>query len=151
MTGRVRLALVALAVVIAVVAFLIAKPDSSKHNPSAATSGRAAQAVRTTKTPGTTKTAGTTRTTAAPIPHIVVREGKPVGGVRTITAKEGERVRFQVTSDVAEEVHVHGYDLHKDVAAGGTVSFDFPASISGLFVIELEARSEQIASLKVEP
>ena len=61
------------------------------------------------------------------------------------------RVRFRVTSDIAEEVHVHGYDLHKDVAAGGTVTFNFPASISGVFVIELEARSEQIASLKVEP
>jgi hypothetical protein len=148
MTGRARLALLALAVVVAVVAFLIAKPGSGKHNAGGATPGQTTGAAQPT---GTTKTARATQTTAPAVSHIVVRGGKPVGGVRTITVKEGERIRFQVTSDIAEEVHVHGYDLHKDLAAGGTVSFDFPASISGVFVIELEARSEQIASLKVEP
>jgi len=144
-TERARLALVGLAVAIAVAAFLIAKPGSGKHNPGGATSGHVTQAAGTTKTPGTTRSA------VPPIPHILVRGGKPVGGTRTLTVKEGERVRFEVTSDVADEVHVHGYDLHKDVAAGATVGFDFPPSISGVFVIELEARSEQIASLKVEP
>jgi hypothetical protein len=29
------------------------------------------------------------------------------------------------------------------------VSFDFPAKIDGIFVIELESRGEQIASLQV--
>ena len=56
-----------------------------------------------------------------------------------------------MTSDVADEIHVHGYDLHKDVTKGGTVSFDFPAKMDGGFVVELESRSEQIASLKVLP
>ncbi|MFN8162742.1 MAG: hypothetical protein U0R26_02725 [Solirubrobacterales bacterium] len=39
-------------------------------------------------------------------------------------------------SDVSDEVHVHGYDLMKDVKAGGTVEFDFPASIEGVFEAE---------------
>ena len=122
MRGRARLLLVGLAVVVAVAAFLIAKPGSSGHNAGGGSPGQAA------------KTTVTTQRTAPAIPHLVVREGKPVGGVRTITVKEGERVRFQVTSDIAEEVHVHGYDLHKDVAAGGTVIFNFPASISGVIL-----------------
>jgi plastocyanin len=83
--------------------------------------------------------------------HIVVRDGKPVGGVQKIKVKKGDPVRFTVTSDVADEIHVHGYDFHKDVKKGGSVSFDFPAKIDGVFVIELESRSEQIASLEVEP
>ena len=88
----------------------------------------------------------------APPPTIVVnKSGQPVGGIKELDYNQGDQVSFRVRSGVADEVHVHGYDLHKDVAAGGTVSFDFPASISGAFVIELEARSEQIASLKVEP
>jgi len=145
MTGRARLALVGLAVVVAVAALLIAKPgSSSKH------AGRAGQAGGQTTGPAG-QTTGAATITSVVISHIVVRDGKPVGGVRTITVKEGQEVRFQVTSDIAEEVHVHGYDLHKDVAAGGAVSFAFRASISGVFVIELEARGEQIASLKVEP
>ena len=83
--------------------------------------------------------------------HIVVKGGKPVGGVKDITVNKGDPVRFSVTSDVADEIHVHGYDFHKDVEKGGTVSFAFPAKIDGEFVIELESRAEQIADLKVEP
>ena len=151
MTGRARLVLVGLAVAVAVVAFVIAKPGSSKHHAGGATPGQAAKTTGAAQRTGAAKTAVTTQTTVAALEHIVVRQGKPVGGVRKISVKGGERVRLQVTSDAAEEVHVHGYDLHKDVAAGGSVSFDFRASISGVFVIELEARGEQIASLKVEP
>ena len=39
----------------------------------------------------------------------------------------------------------------KDVAAGGSVSFDFPADIEGIFEAELEGREEQIAELRVNP
>jgi len=121
MTQRSRLGLIALVVVVAVVGFVIANSGGS----------------------GTTKTTG-------PV-HIRVVGGKPAGGIQDIVVKKGHPVRFSVTSDVADEIHVHGYDLHKNVAKGGTVSFNFPAKIDGDFVIELESRSEQIASLKVEP
>ena len=56
-----------------------------------------------------------------------MKGGKPVGGVEKITVKKGDRLRFTVTSDVADEIHVHGYDFKKEVPAGGTVRFDFPA------------------------
>ncbi len=46
---------------------------------------------------------------------------------RSLTYNKGEQVRFKVDSDVSDEVHVHGYDIMKDVKAGGSVSFDFPA------------------------
>ena len=82
---------------------------------------------------------------------IVVKGGKPVGGVKDIEVNKGDRVRFTVQSDVADEIHVHGYDFMKDVEAGGRISFDFPANIDGSFVIELEGRKEQIADLKVNP
>jgi hypothetical protein len=131
------MAVLAALVAIAVVAFLVAKPggSSKKSNPQASTPS--------------TPTATTPR--AAAIPTIVVRNAKPVGGVKKITVKKGGRVRFKVVSDTADEIHVHGYDFHKDVTAGGSVSFDFPAKIDGVFVIELEKRSEQIASLQVNP
>jgi|SRR5947209_13625316 len=85
------------------------------------------------------------------VSHIVVKGGKPVGGVKKIVVNKGQPVRFVVTSDVSDEIHVHGYNFHKDVKAGGSVAFDFPATIDGVFVIELEGRSEQIASLQVNP
>ena len=82
---------------------------------------------------------------------IVVKNGEPVGGVKDLEYSAGERVRFTVDSDVADEVHVHGYDLMKDVPAGGSVSFSFPAEIEGIFEVELEGRKEQIAELRVNP
>lgn len=85
------------------------------------------------------------------VPVIVVKHGKPVGGVQDLTYNEGERIRFVVKSDVSDEVHVHGYDVMKDVEAGGSVSFDFPASLEGVFEAELEGRKEQIIQLTVNP
>jgi Cu-Zn family superoxide dismutase len=85
------------------------------------------------------------------VPTIVIRNGEPVGGVKELEYDAGDEIRFEVTSDVADEVHVHGYDLMQDVPAGGTVSFDFPAEIEGIFEAELEGRKEQIAEIRVNP
>ena len=122
-------------VVVAVVGFVIASSsDDSKK-----------KTTTTQPAPG-----GGAAPKPAPI-AIVVRGGKPVGGVKHITVNKGDRVRFTVQSDVADEIHVHGYDFMKDVKKGGKVSFDFPAKIDGDFDIELESRSEQIAALTVNP
>jgi hypothetical protein len=82
---------------------------------------------------------------------IVIKHGKPVGGIAQLTYNKGEQVRFKVDSDVSDEVHMHGYDIMKDVKAGGSVSFDFPATIEGVFEAELEGRKEQILELTVNP
>jgi hypothetical protein len=82
---------------------------------------------------------------------IVIENGKPVGGIKQLTYNKGEQVRFKVDSDVSDEVHMHGYDIMKDVKAGGSVSFDFPATIEGVFEAELEGRKEQILELTVNP
>lgn len=93
----------------------------------------------------------TTSNTGGKVTTIVIRHGKPVGGIADLTYNKGEQVRFNVDSDVSDEVHVHGYDIMKDVKAGGSVRFDFPASIEGVFEAELEGRKEQILELTVNP
>jgi hypothetical protein len=85
------------------------------------------------------------------VPTVVVRDGEPVGGVKELEYSSGDEIRFEVESDVAEEIHVHGYDLMQDVPAGGTVSFDFSAELEGIFEVELEGAGEQIAELRVNP
>jgi FtsP/CotA-like multicopper oxidase with cupredoxin domain len=92
----------------------------------------------------------TTKTVSGP-QTVAVVNGKPDGGVKTLTYKKGDTVDLTVNSDTADEIHIHGYDLHKDVKKGGSVHFTFPASIDGKFVVELESKGEQIASLQVEP
>jgi hypothetical protein len=82
---------------------------------------------------------------------IVVRNGEPVGGVQELEFAMGDRIRFVVESDVAEEVHLHGYDVSMDVSAGGKVSFDVPATIEGVFEVELEHSVVQLAEITVTP
>jgi hypothetical protein len=139
-TGR-RIALLAAVVVIAVVGYIILKPgDTSKNS--------ARQATTTT---GAGADTAPSKPAPPPVPRVVVKGAKPVGGIKKITVNKGDRVRFVVSSDVSDEIHVHGYDFHKNVKAGGKVSFSFPAKIDGVFVIELENRGEQIAELTVNP
>jgi hypothetical protein len=89
---------------------------------------------------------------AGKFPTIQVNKaGEPVGGITDLTYKKGDQIQFKVHSEVAGEVHVHGYDLMKDVTAGGTITYDFPATIEGVFEAEMEEQKEQIIQLTVEP
>ena len=83
--------------------------------------------------------------------EVVVRHAKPVGGVRVFTFKKGGTVDLTIQSDTADEIHFHGYDVHKDVAKGGTAHFRFPATIEGKFIVELENHGELLANVKVVP
>jgi hypothetical protein len=92
-----------------------------------------------------------TSSAATGVPVVVIAGGEPKGGVQELTYNAGEPIRFRVESDVADEVHFHGYDVGKEVEAGGSVSFDVPATIPGIFEVELEEAKEQIAEVTVEP
>ena len=94
--------------------------------------------------------------TAPPVegPSVVrvdVVDGGPKGGIVRETVDKGARVVLVVKSDVADEIHLHGYDISRDVAAGGTVRIAFRATLPGRFEVELEERGVQIADLTVEP
>ena len=109
----------------------------------------------TTETTTTeTTTSETTTTTDAETPTIVrikVVDGQPEGGIVRQTVSKDDQVVLVVTSDVADEIHLHGYDIARDVEAGGTVRLPFKATIPGRFEAELESRSVQIADITVEP
>lgn len=94
-----------------------------------------------------------TTTDAGKVPTIVVnKQGEPVGGIQNLTYHKGDQIHFKVQVPFEEEVHLHGYDVMKEVPkGGGTVTYDLPASIEGVFEAELEGQTEQIIELKVEP
>ena len=138
-TARIAIAVGAIAVIVVLFVVLNGGDDSNDNKASTTTSTQSA-------------TSPATDQPAAPAVQVVeVRGGQPVGGIKKLTYTKGDQVRFRVESDVADEIHVHGYDLKKDVPAGGSVSFSFPASIEGVFEIELEGRKTQIAQLTVRP
>jgi hypothetical protein len=140
---RALIAVAALVAVVVLFVVLAAGDDDGSGN-----------GTTTTQTAARTQTTTTTTTKTITVPaaeEIVVRDGKPVGGVQDLDFKSGDQVRFVVRSDVADEVHVHGYDKAEDVPANGSVRFSFPASIEGVFEVELEGRGVQIAALRVSP
>jgi hypothetical protein len=106
-----------------------------------------------TETATTTTTAETTTTAVAkPVEvSIVVENGAPKGGIVRRTVLKDDHVVLVVTSDVADEIHLHGYDKSKDVSAGGTIRLPFTATLPGRFEVELEQRGVQIADLTVNP
>jgi copper(I)-binding protein len=153
MRGNQRLLVIAAAVVVVVVAFIIISPGGDDGNDSASTTSTPTTASQpagdaTTPAQTTTTPAADTNTVNA---TVTVVDAKPQGGIETINAKKGQDLHLVVKSDTADEIHVHGYDVKKDVEAGGSVTFDIPLKIDGIFVIELESHGEQIAKLVVEP
>lgn len=61
----------------------------------------------------------------------------------------GNTVRIELTSDVADEVHVHGYDVLADLSPGGTLVIEFVADIPGIFEVELEGAGSVLLELVV--
>ncbi|MFF4874768.1 hypothetical protein [Micromonospora sp. NPDC000668] len=53
-----------------------------------------------------------------------------------ITVDKGQLVRITVTSDVSDELHVHGYELGARLPAGTPASVEFRAEKTGLFEVE---------------
>jgi outer membrane lipoprotein SlyB len=122
----------------------------SNDSESASTDTTATETTTTTATTTTT----TTTTTEVEKPtevKVVVVDGAPQGGIVRATVNKDDQVVLVVTSDVADEIHLHGYDKAKDVAAGGTIRIPFKATIPGRFEAELESRGVQIAEVSVEP
>ena len=144
MQSRTARALVAVAALVAVVVLFVVLAGGDDDG--------SGDGTTTTQTATKTQATTTTKTTTVPAAEeIVVRDGKPVGGVQDLDFNSGDQIRFVVRSDVADEVHVHGYDKSEDVPANGSVRFTFPASIEGVFEVELEGRGVQIAELRVSP
>jgi hypothetical protein len=83
--------------------------------------------------------------------QVTVRDLKPVGGIKDLTVKQGQDARYVVTSDKPEEIHTHGYNIAKEVGPGKPARFDFKATITGVFDVELEHAGIQVMRLTVEP
>ena len=96
--------------------------------------------------PPTTTTAGVGREI-----RIDVVNGQPSSGIVRKAIDRGDSIEVVVRSDVADHIHVHGYDLTADVAPGRPARIAFEATIPGRFEVELEDRGVQIAHLEVRP
>jgi hypothetical protein len=141
-----RLLIAGLAVVVAVGLYLVFRPDDTDEP--------------TANSPPSPPKPTTVTTTAPPPPppgpppparvQIIIRGGLPVGGPRRVTVARGRRVILNVTSDVSDHIHLHGYDLMQDVGPGQPARIAFRATMPGTVEAELEDRGVQIARIRAQ-
>jgi hypothetical protein len=102
--------------------------------------------------PGSSTTgpsAGRAPTLAVHTISVKVRGGKATGDTGKVTVPLGSPVVISVSSDVADEVHVHGYERTVKVPAASTASVVFTANKLGTFEVELENPQVPLLQLQV--
>ena len=123
-----------------------------------------ATATSATASPTATPTASSTPTTAASTARptsptrrsstteviaVSLKSGKVKPAVERVEIARGARVSLKVTSDVADEVHVHGYDRFADLKPNRTTTLSFKATQKGLFEVEAENTATVLVRLLV--
>jgi hypothetical protein len=91
---------------------------------------------------------------AVPAPRAfdwVVKEGKLVAGPAVMQVVQGEDVAIKLTSDQADELHLHGYELHAEVNANEPATLYFKATHTGRFGLELHQAHLELGTLEVSP
>ena len=99
--------------------------------------------------PETTPTTTASGASGGTVLAVTVRGGSVVEGASRQRATVNQPVTIRVTSDVADEVHVHGYDKKFDVAPGRTGEVTFVANIPGVFEVEFERSHRLLFTLEV--
>ena len=153
MDKRQRLTLLGIAMAIAAVTAVIAVV-SGGGNDEKTDSTQAAGTPAETQSQSQTATAPNAPVKApeAPAPEeIRVKGGEVVGGTAEIEIEKGDRALIDVRADEADEAHLHGYDLTREVGPGKTGRFRFRASFEGIYELELHHRGTQLARVTVKP
>jgi hypothetical protein len=92
---------------------------------------------------------GTTTAPAGQRVEVQVSGGRVTGDTGRVPVAAGEHVTLVITSDVADEVHVHGYDLETELSPGKPAEVAFDATIPGVFEVELHEAGTVLLSLQV--
>jgi hypothetical protein len=142
-----RFTFLGVAALIAVVAIFVladSSEDASDGERSAATATPTPEATASPQE-ASPQAEETPEPTPEPPPLLTARK------VTELEFKQGQTVRFRVRHPSVEHVHVHGYDIFKDLQPGKTATVSFKADITGIFEIELEDSATPIAELKIQP
>lgn len=81
---------------------------------------------------------------------VAVKDGTVAPKTHRVKVSKGAQVRLLVTSDVDDEVHVHGYDIEKEVSAGQTATVEFTADQTGVFEVETHESNLLLLQLEVK-
>lgn len=102
--------------------------------------------------PAAAATSPATLSASAPrVVELQVKDGRLLSGPGLIKAMQGDEVVLRVTSDRADDLHLHGYDLALHLQPGVAGELRFVATRSGRFEYELHQAHAEIGVLEVHP
>ena len=145
----VLVAVAVLAVVLGAAYWLGAQSDGAKAPPAPPTVAR--------DTPPAATEPAAAEPNARPEPSVQAFDVRLQGGLptpespTTLRVTQGDAVRITVLADQADELHLHGYDLHLDLQAGQAASLASTAEHAGRFEYELHHSHRVIGALEVYP
>jgi len=152
-----RIAILAVAAVVLVGGFFLAQgsdDDEDSKQAGATQSAQTATDVETAPNEPENPAATAPQTTEKPAPRVEsirIRDRRPVGDPATLEYESGETVRLRFTSNVAVEIHIHGYDKYVNVPAGSSATTRFKADAEGIFELEEHETGNLVAKLEVRP
>ncbi|GAA1580577.1 hypothetical protein GCM10009789_38050 [Kribbella sancticallisti] len=126
-------------------------PAAAPSVPASSSSAPAANPTSPASTPAAKPTASAPTVAVAGVNvEVTIKEGKiATAGGTVVKAKAGQTVRLVATSDVADSLHVHGYDKTLDLEPGKTVSLLFTADMKGSFEVETHESAKLAFRLQV--
>jgi heme/copper-type cytochrome/quinol oxidase subunit 2 len=131
MSRNQRIGLVVAAFVVAVVGFVIASSGGDDDSSSSSNTQSQASGGTEKSTP-----------TAPQVTRIQTKGGVLVGEPKDIRVAKNEVVNIVVSSDVPDEIHLHGYDIEKEAGPGKPARFHFKADVEGAFELESHAAED---------
>ena len=145
-------------VVVAALAALVVLAGCAGSTPTASPAAASAASPVPAGTSARSGTSGTSGTPASPAVtnssavtevRVAVQKGRVQPPPGRVPVERGTRVRISVTSDVADHVHVHGYDQAAALPPGEAAVLEFVADTPGLFEVETHESHLQLLSLLV--
>ena len=80
-----------------------------------------------------------------------VAGGKVAEGPKVIRLKRNATVVLTVVADAADELHVHGYNLHLKLLPNQAATLSFVAKHTGRFTFELHKAGTHLGAFEIYP
>ena len=82
---------------------------------------------------------------------ITIKNGEIVSGEKTVSVIQGENIMIELTTDVEDEIHLHGYDISVRITPHDPAVLQFTADKTGRFSYELEHAGIELGAIEVNP
>lgn len=120
---------------------------STSETSSSSASSSASTASSSAPSPSGSSSASSSSSPAQRTVTVTVTGSRVTPAPRTVELAVGETMTLTVTSDHADQLHVHGFDIEKELPAGTPVSVELTGESPGVY--EVETHHPELRLLKI--